>query len=78
METSEPDTALVREAQEFIREHRADCLWFLRDDLVPSDRSQILRLLEKIERRADRATFIEARRLRKCLSPTTSAGSVGS
>jgi hypothetical protein len=78
MEIDASEEALVREVQSFILEHRADCLWYLREDFVPTDRIQMEKLLRKIEARSDRATFIKARRLRTCLSRISSAGSAGS
>ncbi len=78
MTTARTEEDLIREAREFVLEHRADCLWFIREDLVLSERMQIVRLLREIEEHSDRTTFVEARRLRKCLSRNTSGGSAGS
>lgn len=77
METEEKDKRALEAARRLIDEHRADCLWYLREDLIPADRSLIIDLLRRIEERSDRATFVEARRLRQWLSRTSSEGSAG-
>ena len=78
MEDGSVDAKVLKEAQELIAEHRADCLWFLGADAIPTDGPAIARLLQKIERHADRATYLKARRLRECLSRNSSATSAGS
>ncbi len=74
----ESEEEVLRAARELIAEHRSDCLWFLRDGLVPADRSRIIELLRKIENHADRATFVRARSLRQWLLRNSSATSAGS
>jgi len=78
MEDGSVDAKILKEARELIAEHRADCLWFLGSDAIPADGPSIVRLLQKIERHSDRATYQKARRLRECLSRNSSATSAGS
>jgi hypothetical protein len=72
------DAKVLQEARKLIAEHRTDCLWFIGDEVVPEEPGQVVRLLRKIELRADRATYLKARRLRECLSRISSAPSAGS
>lgn len=51
-----------------IEEYRGRCLWFLRQDYVPSERSAQLRVLDSIERYGDRNAFIQTRELKQWLS----------
>ena len=69
---------IIREARKLIEEHRPDCLWFLRDDLSPTEPADLDRLLRKIEAHSDVATFVQARRLREWLSRNSSEPSAGS
>jgi hypothetical protein len=59
-------------------EYRVRCLWFLRPDYYPSTLEERLRVLGYIERHGDREAFRRAARLKRCLSPDSSAPSVGS
>ena len=68
----------LQEARQLIEEHRADCLWFLRDDFCPTDPADVARLLKKIEAHSDVATYLKARRLREWLSRNSSGASAGS
>ena len=61
----------MNESKQFvslIEEYRASCLWFLRKDLMPSDRDAQIRVLDCIERYGDRSAFIQTRRLKQWLS----------
>jgi hypothetical protein len=73
----EPEEAAVHAARALIEEQRATCLWFLREDLIPSDRSRLIELLRKIEQHSDRVTFVKARRIRQWLSRDSNAPSQG-
>jgi hypothetical protein len=75
METEE---SILEAALKLIAEQRSTCLWFLRDDVLPSDRSRVVDLLRRIELHADQATFVKARKLRQWLSQNSSAASAGS
>lgn len=69
--------ANVDEFREFVDQHRAQCLWFLRVDYYPEtppDRMAVLRL---IEQHGDRRAFQEAARFRQWLSPNSSEKSAG-
>jgi hypothetical protein len=43
-----------------VDEYRASCWWFLREDYYPETLAEACRVLESIERHADRATFQKA------------------
>jgi hypothetical protein len=51
-----------------VEDYRAQCLWFLRADYMPSSRAEILRALSLIERYGDRAGYLRAREIRSWLS----------
>lgn len=51
-----------------VEDYRAQCLWFLRADYMPSSRADILRTLSLIERYGDRAGYLRAREIRSWLS----------
>jgi hypothetical protein len=59
-----------------IEGYRSRCLWFLAKDFVPETPAQAMRVLEYIERYGDREAFVQARRLKQWLSPSTSKESV--
>lgn len=56
---------------------RADCLWFLRPDYHPRSDEERLRVLEAIQRHAGLDAYREAARLKRWLSPASSATSAG-
>jgi hypothetical protein len=62
----------------FVDEYRVVCLWFLRPDYYPSTLTERLEVLGHVERRGDREAFRRAARLRKWLSPGSSAPSAAS
>jgi hypothetical protein len=62
----------------FVGRYRQRCLWFFREDFVPSSREEAIRVLDCVERYGDREGFVEARRLRSWLSPSSSEESAGS
>lgn len=61
--------------EELVEEYRDRCLWFLRQDFVPRNLEEALRVLDLIERYGDRAGFERIHRLRKWLLLPTSAES---
>lgn len=61
-------SALFARIDELAEARRTECLWFLWRDYLPSTIEERLRVLEYLEQRGDRATFIAARNLRDCLS----------
>ncbi len=75
MQVMESIQDAIRQARELIAAHRADCLWFLREGEVPRDPSRLADVLRQLEQHADRATFVQARRLRDWLSRTSSGSS---
>ena len=70
------DSTFVSELRVLLEEYRAQCLWYLRDDHVPSAPADILRALEAIEARADRNGYVRARQLKRWLLQHSSAPSV--
>lgn len=56
-----------KETQELWKTNRLRCGWFLRDDLVPETHDDLVRCLRLMARHGDRATFVLARKLQKCL-----------
>ena len=65
-----PDAApleVLKETQALWERNRLRCGWFLREDLVPETRDDLARCLQLMVRHGDRATFVLARKLQKCL-----------
>jgi len=58
-----------------VARYRSSCLWFLREDFVPTTAREALLVLDCLEKHGDREAFIEARRVREWLSQTSSATS---
>jgi hypothetical protein len=56
-----------RKTQALWERNRLRCGWFLRDNLVPETRDDLARCLRLLARHGDRATFVLARKLQKCL-----------
>ncbi|MBI5548405.1 MAG: hypothetical protein HY901_31370 [Deltaproteobacteria bacterium] len=74
----EAEADLARQIDALIDQCRSTCLWFQRSDYYPRTRADRLRVLDAIQRHADRETFIRAGRLKRCLSPISSVDSAGS
>jgi hypothetical protein len=70
------DLTFVSEVRVLLEDYRAQCLWYLRDDYVPSAPVDILRALEAIEARADRNGYVRARQLKRWLLRHSSVPSV--
>ena len=64
---------IVTEFDELVRRNRRRCLWFMRDDYAPVDAAGMLKVLRNLEQHGDRETFIQARRLARCLSQHSNA-----
>ncbi|MBM4144384.1 MAG: hypothetical protein FJ225_12450 [Lentisphaerae bacterium] len=73
------DMVRVREARrlfhltELMEEYREQCLWFLRPDYVPKTSSEIVKVLDLIERYGDRAGYERAEEIKAWLSPHSRA-----
>jgi hypothetical protein len=79
MRATEPRRpSLETELRRLVDDYRTSCLWFLRPDLYPETREEMLRVLRQIERHADREGFVRAARIRQWLSPTSSGSSAAS
>lgn len=61
-----------------LREQRARCLWFLREEYVPETPEEIERVLGYLQRNGDRETYLAARRVSQWLSQDSSASSASS
>ena len=73
------DPSEVREkVRKLVLQHRARCLWFLREDFTPSSPEEMLRVLEHIKRNGDRQAFLDASELSTWLSHHSSETSVNS
>ncbi len=57
----------VKQAQALWERNRLACGWFVRDDLVPETPDELVRCLRLMIRHGDRATFVQARKLLRCL-----------
>lgn len=47
--------------------NRLQCGWFLRDDFMPRTRDDFARCLGMLQQHGDRATYVLARKLMRCL-----------
>ena len=63
---------------QFVEKNRAQCLWFLRPDYLPTTDADRRRVLDLIERYGDRAAYVRAEELKSWLSPDSKATSSSS
>lgn len=56
-----------RQARELWEQNRRQCGWFLPDNFIPGTRDEIFRCLTMLAKHGDRATYVLARKLLKCL-----------
>jgi hypothetical protein len=69
----------VRErVRRLVLQHRVQCLWFLREDFLPSGPEETLRVLGHIKRNGNRQAFVEASEIEAWLSRNSSATSAAS
>jgi len=47
--------------------NRLQCGWFMRDNFIPETRDDFCRCLDLLAKQGDRATYVLARKLIKCL-----------
>lgn len=65
---SDPVPADIREQTLTLWEHnRLSCGWFLRENFIPKTRAEFSRCLSLLAQHGDRATYVLARKLMKCL-----------
>lgn len=76
--TAIADEELLGELRELVKRYRHQCLWYTREDAVPTDADGAFRVLSAIEDHGDRAGFTEARRLKQWLSQHYSVRSADS
>lgn len=65
--------ALTAEIDAFVDAQRDRSLWFLAHDYHPQTDDERRWVLSEIQRRADRATFVRAAELKRCLPRPESA-----
>lgn len=70
--------ALEIEIDAFVDAQRDRCLWFIGREYHPRTDDERRWILTEIQRRSDRATFVRAGELKRCLSPNSSDASAGS
>jgi hypothetical protein len=63
------DNNLQQQVRRLVDEYRDQCLWFLRADYYPTDRAEMLRILDYIRRYGDLEAFRKAGALYQWLSP---------
>ena len=64
--------------RDLVDAYRSRCLWFLKRDYYPTTYGEAKRVLDSIQRHADREGFRRAAQVREWLSPPSSARSVSS
>jgi hypothetical protein len=70
--------ALIAEIDAFVDAQRDRCLWFVAHDYHPRTDDERRWILTEIQGHADRATFVRAGELKRCLSPISSDASADS
>lgn len=65
--------SITRQVHRLVEDYRDRCLWFLRQDFMPSTPEQILRTLDQIERYGDRAAYERAEEIRRWLQAPSKA-----
>jgi hypothetical protein len=73
-----PLPELHRRIDELVDACRSTCLWYHRSDYYPRTDPERWRVLDAIQKRADRDTFARAARLKEWLSALSSSASAGS
>jgi hypothetical protein len=59
--------ALQSEVIKLWEQNRLRCAWHMRQDFRPHSSQEMRQCLQQLSRHGDRATYISARRLMKCL-----------
>ncbi len=59
--------SILEQAHALIRDCRNQCLWFMREDYLPTDRTGLLRCMRSIENSGTRETYIQARNIEQWL-----------
>jgi hypothetical protein len=72
---SSAEEKFMQQVNALVDEYRARCLWFLREDFYPRTQSEILKVLDYIERHGDVSAFQRAATLRQWLLQNSSAPS---
>jgi hypothetical protein len=61
-------TPIEQRIKRLVEDYRAQCLWFLRPDYMPTTTDEILNVLSLIQRYGDRAGYLRAAEIRSWLS----------
>ena len=69
---------LAQEIDDLVDECRLSCLWYAPRDYYPRTLEERMNVLDAIQRRSDRATFVRTARIKQCLSRNSSNGSADS
>ena len=69
---------IQRQINQLVDTYRDRCLWFLRADYYPTDRPDVLRVLDYIRRYGDREAFRKAGELSQWLSLNSNETSAAS
>jgi hypothetical protein len=72
------DARVLEALHRLVDEQRDRCLWYRRRDYYPRTLPEALRILDAIDRHADRATFQATARIRAWLASSSSGRSAGS
>jgi hypothetical protein len=67
VQTEHISKAVIKQAHSLIRQCRSKCLWFMRDDYLPTDRAGLLRSMRSIENNGTRDAYIQARSIEQWL-----------
>ena len=59
--------SIVAQAHALIKQCRNQCLWFMREDCLPTDRAGLLRFMRSIENSGTRDAYIQARNIEQWL-----------
>ena len=73
----ESEALAITAVRALVQRERDTCLWFLRDDFLPSDVAAALRVRLLIDKNGDRRAYAEARRLREWLLQISRDASAG-
>ena len=58
---------IIEQAHALIRQYKDQCLWFMREDYLPTDRAGLLRSMRSIENNGTREAYVQARNIEQWL-----------
>ncbi len=68
--------SIIEQAHSLINQCRNQCLWFTREDTLPTDKEGILRAMRSIKNNGTRETYIQARNIEQWLLQNSKKKSV--